>query len=50
MLLPADEGGNGHHAGQPARHRPMRAYLRRMFDRGLNVAKNPGYQFRGKAC
>jgi ferredoxin--NADP+ reductase len=48
MLLPADEEANVIMLATGTGIAPMRAYLRRMFDPGER-AKNPGYQFRGKA-
>jgi ferredoxin--NADP+ reductase len=48
MLLPPDEDANVIMLATGTGIAPMRAYLRRMFDHGER-AKNPGYQFRGKA-
>jgi ferredoxin--NADP+ reductase len=48
MLLPPDEDANVIMLATGTGIAPMRAYLRRMFDPGER-AKNPGYQFRGKA-
>jgi ferredoxin--NADP+ reductase len=48
MLLPPDEEANVIMLATGTGIAPMRAYLRRMFDPGER-AKNPGYQFRGKA-
>ncbi|NQV09777.1 MAG: ferredoxin-NADP reductase [Cyanobacteria bacterium] len=48
MLLPADEEANVIMLATGTGIAPMRAYLRRMFDPGER-AKNPEYQFRGKA-
>ncbi|MFM7466037.1 MAG: phycobilisome linker polypeptide [Cyanobium sp.] len=48
MLLPADEEANIIMLATGTGIAPMRAYLRRMFDADER-AKNPEYQFRGKA-
>ncbi|MEB3303544.1 MAG: phycobilisome linker polypeptide [Cyanobacteriota bacterium] len=48
MLLPADEEANIIMLATGTGIAPMRAYLRRMFD-AEERAKNPEYQFRGKA-
>ena len=48
MLLPADEEANIIMLATGTGIAPMRAYLRRMFD-SEERAKNPEYQFRGKA-
>jgi len=48
MLLPADEEANIIMLATGTGIAPMRAYLRRMFDTEER-AKNPEYQFRGKA-
>jgi len=48
MLLPPDEDANVIMLATGTGIAPMRAYLRRMFDAGER-AKNPAYQFRGKA-
>jgi ferredoxin--NADP+ reductase len=48
MLLPPDEDANVIMLATGTGIAPMRAYLRRMFDPGER-AKNPEYQFRGKA-
>ncbi|WP_216902687.1 ferredoxin--NADP reductase [Synechococcus sp. CCY 9618] len=48
MLLPADEDANVIMLATGTGIAPMRAYLRRMFE-PAERAKNPGYQFRGKA-
>ena len=48
MLLPPDEEANVIMLATGTGIAPMRAYLRRMFDHGER-AKNPEYQFRGKA-
>jgi len=48
MLLPADEEANVIMLATGTGIAPMRAYLRRMFDADER-AKNPEYQFRGKA-
>ena len=48
MLLPADEDANVIMLATGTGIAPMRTYLRRMFDPGER-AKNPEYQFRGKA-
>ena len=48
MLLPADEEANVIMLATGTGIAPMRAYLRRMFD-PAERAKNPDYQFRGKA-
>ncbi|MEB3169490.1 MAG: phycobilisome linker polypeptide [Synechococcaceae cyanobacterium] len=48
MLLPADEEANVIMLATGTGIAPMRAYLRRMFEPGER-AKNPQYQFRGKA-
>lgn len=48
MLLPADEEANIIMLATGTGIAPMRAYLRRMFDTDER-AKNPEYQFRGKA-
>jgi ferredoxin--NADP+ reductase len=48
MLLPADEEANIIMLATGTGIAPMRAYLRRMFD-PQERAKNPDYQFRGKA-
>ena len=48
MLLPPDEDANVIMLATGTGIAPMRAYLRRMFDAGER-AKNPDYQFRGKA-
>lgn len=48
MLLPADEEANVIMLATGTGIAPMRAYLRRMFD-PQERAKNPEYQFRGKA-
>ena len=48
MLLPPDEDANVIMLATGTGIAPMRAYLRRMFDHGER-AKNPEYQFRGKA-
>jgi ferredoxin--NADP+ reductase len=48
MLLPPDEEANVIMLATGTGIAPMRAYLRRMFD-PAERAKNPDYQFRGKA-
>jgi len=48
MLLPADEDANVIMLATGTGIAPMRAYLRRMFEPSER-AKNPAYQFRGKA-
>ena len=48
MLLPPDEDANVIMLATGTGIAPMRAYLRRMFDQGER-AKNPEYQFQGKA-
>jgi ferredoxin--NADP+ reductase len=48
MLLPADEEANVIMLATGTGIAPMRTYLRRMFEPGER-AKNPEYQFRGKA-
>jgi ferredoxin--NADP+ reductase len=48
MLLPTDEEANVIMLATGTGIAPMRAYLRRMFDPGER-ARNPEYQFRGKA-
>ena len=48
MLLPADEEANVIMLATGTGIAPMRTYLRRMFEPG-EWAKNPEYQFRGKA-
>jgi len=48
MVLPPDEEANVIMLATGTGIAPMRAYLRRMFDHGER-AKNPDYQFRGKA-
>ncbi|HRD41706.1 MAG TPA: phycobilisome linker polypeptide [Prochlorococcaceae cyanobacterium AMR_MDS_5431] len=48
MLLPADETANVIMLATGTGIAPMRTYLRRMFEPGER-AKNPEYQFRGKA-
>jgi ferredoxin--NADP+ reductase len=48
MLLPADEDANVIMLATGTGIAPMRAYLRRMFE-PTERAKNPEYQFRGKA-